>query len=61
MTLAFGLPILGFHLLAEILIDGGRACAVEEDEDFEFLFHAISLVLSFRAKSRNLSIYSKAN
>ena len=36
-----GLPILRFHLLAEILIDGGGTCAVEKDEDFEFLFHVI--------------------
>jgi len=35
------LPILRFHFLAEVLIDGGGTCAVEKDEDFEFLFHAI--------------------
>src|SRR5437667_8701967 len=35
------LPILRFHFLAEVLIDGGGTCAVEKDEDFEFLFHVI--------------------
>src|SRR5947207_7281401 len=52
-----GLPILRFHLLAEVLIDGSGTCAVEEDEDSEFFLHAISLVLSFRANSRTLSLY----
>jgi hypothetical protein len=36
-----GLPILRFHLLAEVLIDGGGTCTVEKHEDFEFLFHVI--------------------
>ena len=34
-----GFPILRFQLLAEVLIDGGRTCAVEKNENFEFLFH----------------------
>ena len=34
-----GFPILRFHFLTEILIDSGRAGAVEKHEDFEFLFH----------------------
>src|SRR5437667_7338907 len=34
-----GFPILRFHFLAEILIEGGRACTVEQHENFEFLFH----------------------
>ena len=41
-----GLPIFRFQLLAEILVDGRRTCAVEERENFEFLFH----VRSFRAE-----------
>src|SRR4029077_19606536 len=48
----FGFPILRFHFLAEVLIERCRTCAVEKHEDFEFLFHAISLVLSFRALRR---------
>jgi len=39
-----GLPILRFHLLAQVLVDLGRTNAVEKDEDFEFLFHARYLV-----------------
>jgi hypothetical protein len=35
----FRLPILRLHFPGEILIDGRRTCAVEKDEDFEFLFH----------------------
>ena len=35
-------PILGFHLLAQVLIDGGRPDGVEKGQNFEFLFHAIS-------------------
>ena len=34
-------PILGLHLLAQVLIDRGRPDGVEKGEDFEFLFHAI--------------------
>ena len=34
-------PILGFHLLAQVLIDGSRPDGIEKGEDFEFLFHAI--------------------
>ena len=34
-----GFPILRLHFLREILIDSGRAGAVEKHEDFEFLFH----------------------
>src|SRR5205823_10073865 len=41
------LPILRFHLLAEVLIDGGGTCAVEKDEDFEFLFHVLFGALEF--------------
>src|SRR4029450_1352991 len=36
-----GFPILCFQLLAKVLIDGRRTCAVEKNENFEFLFHAI--------------------
>src|SRR5207247_10652963 len=36
-----GFPILRFHLIAEVLIDGGGTCAVEKHQDFEFLFHVI--------------------
>src|SRR4030095_11400879 len=32
----FGFPVLGFHLLAQVLIDGGRPDGVEKREDFEF-------------------------
>ena len=33
-----GLPFLRFHFLAEILVDRRRTCAVEQHENFEFLF-----------------------
>ena len=36
-----GFPILGLHLLAQVLIDRGRPDGVEKGEDFEFLLHAI--------------------
>jgi hypothetical protein len=36
-----GFPILCFQLLAEVLVDRGGTCAVEQHQDFEFLFHAI--------------------
>ena len=36
-----GFPILGLHLLAQVLVDRGRTDGVEKGEDFEFLFHAI--------------------
>jgi hypothetical protein len=35
-----GLPVFGFQFLAEILIQFGGTCAVEEQEDFELLFHS---------------------
>ena len=35
------LPILRLHLLAQVLVDGGRPDRVEEGEDFEFFLHAI--------------------
>src|SRR5213596_3276262 len=37
----FCFPVLRFQLLREVLVEGGRTCAVEEYQDFEFLFHAI--------------------
>jgi len=39
-----GFPILCFQLLAEVLIDGGWTGAVEKNQNFEFLFHAIFVV-----------------
>ena len=36
-----GLPILGLHLLAQVLVDRRGTDGVEKGEDFEFLFHAI--------------------
>ena len=35
-------PILGLHLLAQILVDLGRPDGVEQGKDLEFLFHTIS-------------------
>lgn len=40
-NICFGFPILRLHLLAQVLIDGGRPDGVEKSEDFEVLFHAI--------------------
>ena len=34
-----GFPVLRFQLLREVLIEFRGTCAVEEDQDFEFLFH----------------------
>ena len=39
-----GFPIFRLHLLAQVLVDLGRADAVEQDQDFESLFHARYLV-----------------
>ena len=36
-----GFPIFRFQFVAEILVDGGRTCAVEKHENFEFLFHVL--------------------
>ena len=38
----FGLPLLGFHFLAQIGVDRRRLDAVEQDQDFEFLFHSVT-------------------
>ena len=42
-----GFPVLCFQLFCEVLIEFGGTCAVEQHEDFEFLFHAKFFLLSF--------------
>ena len=38
-NIRLGFPVLRLQLLREILVDGCGTCAVEEHENFEFLFH----------------------
>src|SRR5262245_35825361 len=46
-----GFPVFRFQFLREILIDGCRTCAVEQNEDFELLFHSRYFVrLNFPVK-----------
>ena len=71
--IGFGLPFFRFQFIAEILINRGRTCAVEEHQDFEFLFHdcvvsvipteveeslSISAKMDVREYSRDVSIPS---
>src|SRR5207302_9508571 len=49
----FGFPVLGFQLLGEILIERGRTCAVEEHEDFEFLFHVLFVLFVIPSEVEN--------
>ncbi len=35
------LPLLGLHFLAQVGVDRCRPDAVEQDQDFEFLFHEV--------------------
>src|SRR5262249_34346504 len=37
--IGFGFPFFRFQLIAEILIDFRRACAIEQDENLELLLH----------------------
>ncbi|PYI95309.1 MAG: hypothetical protein DMF00_16090 [Verrucomicrobia bacterium] len=39
-----GLPLFRFQFVAEILVDGRRTCAVEQNENLEFLLHVLFLV-----------------
>src|SRR4051812_39698577 len=51
--IGFGLPFLCFQLIAEILIDLGGTCAVEEHKDFELPFHALCLVIVIPSEVEN--------